>query len=59
MSYASILHELLAAMEEESPPPRTNWIPLLDTTGLVLGIAWKHNEQTAWGLFQAIPEGSC
>ena len=59
MSYTTILHELLAATQEESPSPRTNWIPLMDTTGLILGIAWKHNEQTAWGLFQAIPEGSC
>lgn len=38
--------------------PRTNWIPMLDATQLVVGLAWRNDEELAWLLFMAEPQGS-
>lgn len=55
---------LQEALEAEGVDPeaiRTNWIPMTDMSGLIVAIAWKNNEKTAWHLFEAqYPElGHC
>lgn len=59
MPYKEILNELLINTTLESPEPRSHWIPLMDLTGLILAVAWKHNEHTAWQLFGDDCQGHC
>lgn len=57
----SAIQEALEAEGVELEDVRTNWIPMTDMTGLIVAIAWKNNEKTAWKLFEAQwPEaGNC
>jgi len=49
--------ELEALMNKEAI--RTCWIPMTDMTGLVVAIAWRNDEKTAWQLFEAEAVGRC
>ena len=42
----------------EDLPPRTEWIPMMDVTGLIIAVAWKNDEKLAWRCFLSEPEGS-
>lgn len=60
INYDDIANELeLQGIDPEEV--RMNWIPMTDMTGLIVAIAWKNNEKTAWQLFEAqYPEaGHC
>jgi hypothetical protein len=60
IDYSSI-QQALEAEGIEVEDIRTNWIPMTDMTGLIVAIAWKNDEKTAWTLFEAeYPEaGHC
>jgi hypothetical protein len=60
IDYSSI-QQALEAEGIEVEDIRTNWIPMTDMTGLIVAIAWKNDEKTAWALFEAeYPEaGHC
>ena len=49
----SAIQEALEAEGVELEDLRTNWIPMTDATGLIVAIAWKNDEKTAWRLFEA------
>ncbi len=55
------LEKALQAEGVDLETVRTNWIPMTDMSGLIVAIAWKNNEKTAWQLFEAqYPEaGHC
>lgn len=44
---------------EEEPEMRTDWVPMCDSTGLIIAVAWKNNEKLAWQLFMDDPMGNC
>lgn len=57
LSLDSIPPEIEALMASEAV--RTHWIPMTDMTGLVVAIAWRNDEKTAWQLFEAEVGGHC
>lgn len=51
------VREILQEFGIDLSSPRVNWIPMTDATNLVVAVAWKNEEDLAWLLFAADPQG--